>query len=1238
MAARSFYGLADRRTWGGAVAGLALCCLLAAAAGGADELAEQFASPPPEVRPWVYWFPLHGNITREGITADLEAMARVGIGGVLYMEVDQGAPPGAARFAGPLWRELFQHACAEAARLGLEVNMNNDAGWCGSGGPWITPQLAMQKVVWSETDLSGPLRFEGLLAPPKPVGDYYRDIAVLAFPTPAGKARIENIKGKSALTPLRVSLDAPATWSSVAPDEAVARHRIVDLTATMAGDGTLSWEVPAGKWTVLRLGHTPTGKDNHPSPPDGRGPECDKLSKEAAEAHFNALLGKLIADVGPLAGKTLVSTHIDSWEVGSQNWTPRMRQEFQRRRGYDLRPLLPVLTGRVVHSVEVSERFLWDLRQTISELLLENYAGHFRDLAHRHGLRLSIEAYHTCPCDEMAYAGRADEPMGEFWSWNKFSAAYSCTEMASAAHVYGKRIVGAEAFTATNAEKWLGHPGGIKDLGDWAFCEGINRFVFHRYALQPWVDRRPGMSMGPWGLHYERTQTWWEQSKAWHEYLARCQFLLRQGLFVADICLLGPEGSPQSLSGQRAFLSKTPGQAGQPLDRPGYNFDTCPPEVVLTRMSVQDGRLLLPDGMSYRVLVLPRSQTMTPRLLRKIQDLVEAGATVMGLRPAKSPSLSDYPDCDAEVNRLAAALWGEGETPAELSERLCGKGRVIWGSELAGQRDREAQDRPRLSAAKWIWRKEGNPARSAPPGKRYFRRVLTVEAASPIESATLVMTADNSFQCWINGRRAGSGDRFTQTYEMNITSLLKPGPNLVAVEATNATDKPNPAGLIGAVKVKYRNGRMLELGTDRTWQADEQVTDGWTSDAASPGQWAAALELGPLGMPPWGDVAQALAAPDVFPDVDAIGRWLAKTGLPPDFSCRTRSSTQSLRYIHRAIGETDVYFVAHKNPEPEEAICSFRVGGKRPELWWPDTGRIQRPAAYDEADGCVRVPIRFGPSGSVFVVFRRSAPVQAERIVSVSRDGQPLLQTAWQPPPGPPAGDNLPAIDLVRNPQGACEAVVAQPGRYELKTASGRLLRCEVPLLPPVQEVGGPWELSFPPNWGAPQRIMLDKLISWSEHSDPGVKYFSGTATYRKALQLSPESLRSGRRLYLDLGRVEVMVEVQLNGHDLGILWKRPFRIDVTDALRPGENVLELKVVNLWVNRMIGDEQLPEDSDRNPNGTLKQWPQWLQEAKASPTGRYTFTSWRLWKQDDPLQPSGLLGPVRLLTVQCAVVP
>ena len=731
----------------------------------ADDLAKGFLRPPDSARPWVYWFPLDGNITREGITADLEAMKRVGIGGVLYMETDQGAPKGPARFGGPLWRDMFKHICAEADRLGLKVNMNNDAGWCGSGGPWITPDLSMQRAVWTETVVVGPRLFDAPLPRPETVKDFYRDIAVFAFPAPSIDYRIPRIEGKSAAVreeiPLRVTFPALATGTTV------ARDRIVDLTSRLGPDGRLKWKVPEGKWTLLRLGHTSTGKDNHPAPLEGRGLECDKLSKEAAEAMFAGLVAKLLEDSKPLVGKdkTFVSMHIDSWEVGSQNWTPRFREEFHRLRGYDPFPFLPVMTGRVVDGLEVSERFLWDLRQTISDMLIENYAGHFLEMARRHGIRLSIEAYDG-PADDLTYAGRADEPMGEFWRFVPYFGADWCTEMASAAHTYGKPILGAEAFTSTDAEKWQVHPGLMKTMGDWAFCEGINRFVFHRYALQPWTnpDRSPGMSMGPWGLHYERTQSWWEQSIAWHEYLARCQFLLQQGLFVADLCFLEPETSPQRF--------RSPVKSSR--ERPRYNFDGCSPEVVLTRMSVKDGRLVLPDGMSYRLLVLPQVETMTPRLLRRIKELVFDGATVVGTPPSKSPSLNDYPKCDDEVKALARELWGAGTPPAQSAERPFGKGRIIWGGEIHPREETAYAAANPIGTANWIWYKEGNPFDPASQGKRYFRHVATLPG-SPIASARFVMTADSSFECWVNGQHVGAGNDRRRIYSMEVSPLLHPG-------------------------------------------------------------------------------------------------------------------------------------------------------------------------------------------------------------------------------------------------------------------------------------------------------------------------------------------------------------------------------------------------------------------------------------------------------------------------------
>ena len=643
-----------RRTFALAGLALVLCCGVAAAETRA--LAEAFQEPPASARPWVYWFWLNGNITREGITADLEAMARNGVGGVLIMEVDQGAPVGPVDFMSDTWRDLFHHAVSEADRLGLEINMNNDAGWNGSGGPWITPEQSMQKVVWTDTPVPGARSYDGVLARPEAVADYYEDIAVLAFPAP-GTERTDNLPAKTCLT---VGSARPEVGRTAPEGAAVARARITDISDHMDGGGRLVWDVPPGAWTVLRIGHTSTGVVNHPAPATGTGLECDKLGKAGIEAQFAGMMARLIDDAGPLAGCSLTATHIDSWENGSQNWTARMPEEFQARRGYDMMPLLPAYAGFIVDSPEVTERFLRDLRQTVSDLVLENYAGHMKALANQQSLRFTVEAYGG-PCDDLAYAGRADEPMCEFWIGG--GAMDTCKRMASAAHAYGKTIVGAEAFTAADQERWLEHPATIKALGDRAFCGGVNRFVFHRYAMQPWRDRKPGMTMGPWGIHYERTQTWWGSTGPWHEYLARCQFMLRQGRFVADVCFLQPESVVNGYAAARV---------------PGYDYDMVPAEVVLTRMRVDNGSLVLPGGMRYRVLVLPNDGFMTPVLLEKLRDLVRDGATVVGAPPAKSPSLSGYPACDNTVQRLAAEMWGDCDGVVK-TERSFGAGRIFRG-------------------------------------------------------------------------------------------------------------------------------------------------------------------------------------------------------------------------------------------------------------------------------------------------------------------------------------------------------------------------------------------------------------------------------------------------------------------------------------------------------------------------------------------------------------------------------
>jgi hypothetical protein len=1016
-----------------------------------DNLAKGFNRPPDSARPWVYWMWMDGNLTREGITADLEAMNSAGIGGAIVMEVNVGIPRGPVEFMSPEWRKLFQHVVAEAERLGLEITLNAGPGWTGSGGPWVRPEQSMQHIVASATELAGPKHFEGILPRPerrpaffgdgllppnleKAKNDFYRDVAVLAFPTPAGASAIVDIDEKalyvrapySSQPGVKPFLPAPADFPEPPPGSTVDPSRIVDLSDRLAADGRLVWDIPEGTWTILRFGRTSTGANTRPAPVPGLGLECDKLDKAALDAHFDAFIGTILRDLGHLqssAGAGWTMLHIDSWEMGAQNWTAAFRREFRRRRGYDLLRYLPAVTGRVVESLEVSERFLWDLRQTVQELILENHAGYLKELGRRHGFGLSIEPYDMTPCADMSLGTVADVPMGEFWLYG-FNTFHSVIEAVSLAHTCGRSVVGAEAFTSSDAERWQAHPGSMKALGDWALAAGINRFVFHRYQHQPWADLRPGMTMGPYGVHWERTQTWWDMAHAYHTYLARCQFMLRQGLPVADVCYLVAEGAPQ------VFRAPASATSGDPPDRLGYNFDGCAPETLLNRVSVKDGKLVLPDGMSYRVLVLPERETMTPALLRRVKALVEAGATVIGPRPRKSPGLSGYPNCDAQVKNLADKLWGDidGE---RVTEHPFGKGRVVW----------ERAPRTGLRAS------EDAPATA-------------------------------------------------------------PAPN------------------------------QLDKGTCE------------------------------VGSPP-------LSQPEQYGDFVTSVRVLDRMGVPPDFASEPR-----LRYTHRRDKDMDIYFVANPEGRAVSAECRFRVSGRRPELGDAVTGEIRELPEFVEIKSRISVPLRFVAYQSFFIVFRKPVPG------------------------GKNSGRNFPEL-------------------------SGDA------------ELGGSWEVSFDPKWGGPASIEFPHLEDWSLRPEEGIKFYSGQATYRKIFDLPTaiaellerRSDKEDSGLWLDLGVVKNLARVQLNGHDLGVAWCPPWRLEITEVVKPKGNRLEITVANLWPNRLIGDELQPPDTEYGKEGNLASWPDWLLKGEPRPSpGRAAFATWRHFTEDSPLLPSGLIGPV-ILQVQ-----
>ena len=1187
----------------------ALSLALCATSLFADNLSQQFANPPASARPWVYWFWNNGNVNKAGITADLEAMKRVGIGGVIIMDVVErfAPPPGDADFMNAKWQELFDFAVSEAHRLGLKINMTNGPGWCGSSGPWITPELSMQMLVATNLTVNGPAQFDEILPKPDLEGrrshdgfdstvkydhQFYRDIAVLAFPVPANGV--------------------------------VAPESVLNLTSKLGANGKLDWDVPAGKWMVERIGHTSTGSSTRPPVKGGNGLECDKLSAEAMDVHFKNMMGKLIAEVGPLAGKgqTLVATHIDSWEVGSQNWTPKFREEFERRRGYDPIPFLPDVLGENERIGEAGmvRRFAWDFSETRSELLAENYVGRLAELAHEHGLRLTMEGYNLPFGDEATYTQRADEPMTEFWATGGNENEAKCRQMASVAHIMGEKIVGAEAFTSGDTENWKFTPATIKALGDYEFSQGINRFVIHRYAFQPYLDRWPGSTMGPWGLHYERTQTWWEMSTAWHKYLARCQFMLRQGMFVADLCYLRPQ-----LPNQTYF---TP----VPAVPAGYKYDECSAEALIARMSVKDGRLVLPDGMSYRLLVLPtETRLMTPALVKKIKQLVADGATIYGPRPTASPSLADYPKCDSEVAGLAAEIWGDcdGQT---VTEHAFGKGRVIWGQPLQDvlKRLKTPSDFASNVKLNWIHRQDGgteiyfvaNASAVSVEAQCDFRvKNLRPELWNPQTGAIspIAMYEKTASGISVPLRLEASGSTFiifrpsTKSFDP-VVSFTRDGQpvlpltRLPLIRIQNATyGVPGDAARIRDVTARVQqlvdNGELsfqvarLAEGDDPAFGTVKTLVLKYTMDGRPftiSGHDPDSINLDTEIIFTTGPGGERGLTGEYFTNTDLGGKpTVVRTDAGVNFDWNSSSPAAGIPAENWSARWTGTLTALKSG---EYSFCLYADDGCRLfiddkpviEHWSLDSG--------NEAH-----------TGKINLVAGQKYAFCIEYFQGPGNDN---IHLSWQVPAASRAAE------IRCDAAGRLELVASQPGRYELGTANGMVRHTEVASVPAPKEITGPWEVQFPPKWGAPPKISLDHLISLSDSPIAGVKYFSGTATYVRTFNWKPASEPANQKsmCWLDLGDVQVMARVKLNGKNLGILWKSPFRVNISQVLKTGQNTLEIQVADLWPNRMIGDAALPESK------------------------RFTWSSYEPFTKDSPLPESGLLGPVNILTARTVQLP
>jgi hypothetical protein len=1160
----------------------------------------EFEEPPDSTRPWVYAFWMEGNITKEGISADLAGMKEAGIGGLLFMDGSLNNPSGPQRFMSESWIDLFSFMVEEANRLGLEINLNNAPGWAGSGGPWITPELATQRVIVAENVVEGGAPLTALLAKPSGIRlDYYKDIAVLAYPlSDAGlpSFRIPNIGSTKSfagledffgVVPWPRFIATDTAWPEPPADQIIRSAQMLDLTAQLNADGTLHWTPPSGRWLLLRIGHTVSNGGTRSTQPEATGLECDKLSKAAVDVQFNSMVGKLSERVGPLLGKALVSAHIDSWEAGSGNWTANFRDEFHKRCGYDLLPYLPTLNGLVVDSRSVSERFLWDFRETICQLLLENYAGHMRELAHAKGLRLSIEGYDGT-VDDLRYAGRADEPMSEFWRacYSGLPLSDLSEAMASAAHVYGRNIVGSESFTSFRGD-YADHPATMKPLADWALCVGVNRICFSEWIMQPWPNLVPGVSFSTLGTVFHESVTWWQASRPWHRYIARCQHMLRQGTFVADVCFVTPEGGPYR------FTPPIPAaQRGGIPDRPPYNFDGCPAELIL-QAHVEDGDIVLPSGMRYRLLVLPtynangqpvlhlkeaadynyksepmpEIRTMTPALLRKVRELAEAGATILGHRPLQSPSLSDYPHCDSEIQQIADALWGTNDGLVGTGEHRVGKGRIVWGRMT--EEVFAAMNLPPDFTSTLGNKLNYTHRRTHDGADIYF--IVNKEAVAVEGDLTFRVTGKKPTVYWPQTSESDVLVAYRENNHVTSVPLMLNANESVFVVFRIAADNTALASIASENKPIWPAEALPPAAEEDAFTMAFWITPG--REIVLPGEhgYESQIDQPALGYQIW-----------LSPGEGYYGVATGRNGIVV-FQYSAQGKVQPL-LVHAAVIPPST----HIGVDYHDGVTKLYINGKltatsAPNPWQARPSHTHRPpagelAALDYFDN---------------VLHPQALPGEA------------------------------PALDLARR-------IAWHSGNYTLRLADGKTRQLKI-TLPPPQPIAGAWDVAFDPAWGGPAHATFAELQDWSTHTDEGIRFYSGTAVYKKTFRFTPPA--HDARTWLDLGRVAVIAEVRLNGRDLGILWNEPYRVDATEALRSGDNTLEVRVINLWSNRLIGDEHRPQDSDREDSGVIRTWPQWVLDRRKSPTGRFTFTSSRQWEKDSTLLPSGLLGPVQLRHAQ-----
>jgi hypothetical protein len=1126
-----------------------------------EDLEEGFKNPPDEAKPRTWWHWISGNVSKSGITKDLEAMKAVGIQEAQIFNVHVGFPIGPVKYLSEEWLDLFKFSAEEAQRLDLELAFHNSAGWSSSGGPWVTEEYAMQTVVFSELTVEGGKTITKKLPRPETKFDYYKDIAVLAFPKPKTTKKIDGLDYKMLSERIRNHLLPDI--KDISKEATIQKEAIINLTSKLSEDGVLNWEIPKGDWVILRLGHTPIGTTNRPAPPEAKGLEVDKMSKTALDAYWKTGVQPIIDKLGDLIGTTVNSCLIDSYEVETTNWTTGFDAQFENLRGYDLTAYLPTLAGYYVESGEVSERFLWDFRRTIGDLIAQNYYAHFAELCHKNGLKFSVEPYWG-PFDNMQVGATGDIVMCEFWSGG-YPFFDSPKFVSSIAHLNGSSIVGAESFTGIGG--WDKHPAILKSIGDRAWAEGITRFIFHTYVHQPW-NVAPGLALSYHGFDFNRLNTWWKQSKGYMDYLARSQYLLQQGKNVADVLVFTGESSPNI-----GFIKPEIKAMGFDYDLIGANK--------LKDLNVKNGTIFSSVGNTYKLLVLPESNFTKPETLKKIKALVDSGAKVIGKKPMQSPSLADYPNCDKEVTTYVDELWGsslvkditieealsdktpdfkiESNDPTDLSfiHRKTPDTDIYFIAN-ARKEEREIIAHFRVSGKQpEIWNSEKGTVKDLVVFKENEDGTTTVPLQLGMEESVFIV--------------------FKKPANLN---------HLEEISTELKTYQAEPLSNLEIVKAEY--GTFLQEGLiDITDKVNKAIRDGKLDFKMSRA---------------FCDCDPAMGYKKKFRMEFQIGNSKKQIFAEEREHIHIDAGNKPLKVLKAVFGK----FKSETTGIPQH-YKTFDVTDKIQDLVSSGT--------YDifVSNQLIDNKIPEGDNTVLKITYKTDGE---ERILFIPK-GQ-FLKLSKDTPKSALAFKNR-----------AIHFSTPYAGTINYKIASGETKIAQVIDVPKPLDLSSGWKVEFAFTKAKNMKQTFDNLTSWSNHENEAIQHFSGTASYKKEFVLSDDVLQDDKSIELDLGSVAVIAEVIVNGKNAGVLWKAPFRIHIDEFVNKGKNTLEIKVTNLWSNRLIGDENLPLDYPRKGK-RAKPLPDWLLNETERPSKRTTFASWNHYNKNDELKTSGLLGPVQLI--------